>query len=337
MRILVTGGAGYIGSHTVRELINSGHSVTVLDNLSKGHQEAVDPRAAFIVGNIGNQDLLVRFLDSHQIEAVIHFAGHTDVRESVHEPYKYYHTNFSHTLTLLYAMMKTRVRKLIYSSSAAIYGNPDLNPISEKELPEPITPYGWSKLMAERVIEDFGKAYGLDFMILRYFNVAGASLDCSMGEDHRPEFHLIPRILHAIKEDGVVEIFGTNYNTPDGTCIRDYVHVLDVARAHLLALENLRPGTKEIFNLGSERGFSVREVIAACEMATGKKIETIELKRRTGDPTVLVADSKKIRQQLKWMPLYPSLETIVQHSWHWHSTHPHGHSGPDSFPFQPVH
>ncbi|WP_408098631.1 UDP-glucose 4-epimerase GalE [Peredibacter sp. HCB2-198] len=329
MRVLVTGGAGYIGSHAVRDLINSGHSVTVLDNLSKGHREAVDPRASFIVGNLSNQDLLIRTLHSHQIEAVIHFAGLIDVRESVHEPYKYYYTNLSLTLNLLYAMMKAGVKKIIYSSSAAVYGNPDINPIAEREHPEPITPYGRSKLMAETVIEDFGRAYGLSYIMLRYFNVAGASTDSILGEDHHPESHLIPRILHAANEGGVVEIFGTDYQTPDGTCIRDFIHVLDVARAHVLALNHLRPGIQEIYNIGSERGFSVKEVIAACEKATGKKISTIELKRRAGDPAILIANTQKIRKELKWMPLYPSIETIVQHSWHWHSTHPNGLEEPD--------
>ncbi|WPU65692.1 UDP-glucose 4-epimerase GalE [Peredibacter starrii] len=326
MRILVTGGAGYIGSHTVRDLINSGHTVTVLDNLSKGHQEAVDPRASFIVGNLSNQDLIIRTLQAHKIEVVMHFAGLTDVRESVHEPYKYYFTNFSLTLNLLSAMIKAGVKNLVYSSSAAIYGNPDLIPIVENEHPEPITPYGRSKLMAETAIEDFSHAYNLNYIILRYFNVAGASTDSVLGEDHHPESHLIPRILHAAQEEGVVEVFGTDYQTPDGTCIRDFVHVLDVSRAHVLAVDHLRPGIKEVFNIGSDRGFSVKEVITACEKATGKKIGTIELKRRVGDPAILIANSQKIRKVLKWLPLYPSIDTIVAHSWHWHSSHPEGHA-----------
>lgn len=327
MRILVTGGAGYIGSHTVRELINAGHSVTILDNLSKGHEGAIDPRATFIAGSISNFDLLTRCLLSHQIEVVIHFAGHSDVGESLHEPYKYYLTNFSFSLVLLHAMIKADVKKIIYSSSAAVYGNPDHTPISEKQIPHPITPYGRSKLMVEDAIRDFSHAYGLGFTILRYYNVAGASPDSALGEDHYPEPHLIPRILHAAKDDGTVDILGTHFNTPDGTCIRDYLHVIDVARAHVLALDHLLAGKGEIYNLGSESGFSVREVLSACETVVNKKINVRGLKQNPGDPDRLILSSQKIRSQLKWMPLFPSIQTIVKHSWLWHSTHPHGYSG----------
>lgn len=330
MRILVTGGAGYIGSHTVRELINSGHSVTVLDNLSKGHEQAIDPRATFIVGSISNLDLLTRCLASHQIEVVMHFAGHSDVGESFHEPYKYYLSNFSFSLVLLHAMIKAGIKKIIYSSSAAVYGNPDHIPIAENQIPYPITPYGRSKLMVEEAIKDFSQAYGLGFIILRYFNVAGASPDTSLGEDHYPETHLIPRILHAAKDDGTVDILGTNFHTPDGTCIRDYLHVVDVARAHVLAIDHLVAGKGETFNLGSESGFSVREVISACETVVKKKINVRELKQSSGDPDRLILSSQKIRSQLKWMPLFPSIQTIVKHSWQWHSSHPHGYSGPDN-------
>ena len=329
MRILVTGGAGFIGSHTVRELINAGHSVTVLDNLSKGHEEAVDPRATLIVGSISNLDLLTRCLNSHQIEAVMHFAGHADVGESIHEPYKYYLTNASFTLILLHAMVKAGVKKIIYSSSGAIYGNPDKNLIAEDEYPRPITPYGRSKLMAEQTIQDFSSAYGLGHIILRYFNVAGASPDVTIGEDHHPETHLIPRLLHAAQDEGTVDILISNFSTPDGTAVRDYLHVVDVARAHLLALEKVQPERGETYNLGSEAGFSVREVISACESVVRKKINTRELKRTPHEPARLVLDSKKIRSQLKWLPLYPSIQTIAQHSWLWHSTHPHGYPVPD--------
>lgn len=327
MRVLVTGGAGYIGSHAVRELINSGHSVTVLDDLSSGHEDAVDPRATFIMGSTANTDLLAQRLHAHQIEAVMHFAADIEVGESVQNPHKYYRNNFTHSLNLLHAMVKTGVKKLVFSSTAAVYGNPVYTPIDETQRRNPINPYGRSKMMTEMAIEDFNSAHGLGYAILRYFNVAGASPDATMGEDHEPESHLIPRILHAARDDGEVRIFGTDYNTPDGTCIRDYVHVVDLVRAHVLALENAEPGLADVYNIGSEKGFSVREVISACESVVGKKINVIEDRRRLGDPAVIVASSQKIRRELNWKPLYPDIHTIVQHAWHWHSTHPDGYSG----------
>lgn len=328
MRVLVTGGAGYIGSHAVRELINAGHSVTVLDNLSKGHEEAVDPRATLIVGSTANLELLERHFQAHQIEAVMHFAADIEVGESVVDPYKYYQNNFSNALTLLHAMTNVGIKKFVFSSTAAVYGNPEKTPIEENQRRHPINPYGRSKMMTEMAIEDFCHAHGLGYTILRYFNVAGASPDATIGEDHQPESHLIPRILGAARDEGEVKIFGTDYDTPDGTCIRDYVHVVDLARAHVLALENMSEEQGEVFNLGSESGFSVREVIAACEKVVGKKLRVIEEARRAGDPAVLVASSQKIRTKLNWKPLYPGIQTIVQHAWHWHTTHPQGYRGP---------
>jgi len=328
MRVLVTGGAGYIGSHAVRELINSGHSVTVLDTLGKGHEEAVDPRATLIVGTTGNLDLLVQRLHAHQIEAVMHFAADIEVGESVTDPYKYYQNNFSNALTLLHAMMKVGIKRFVFSSTAAVYGNPERTPIEEDQRRHPINPYGRSKMMTEMAIEDFCHAHGLGYTILRYFNVAGASPDATIGEDHKPESHLIPRILHAARDEGEVKIFGTDYDTADGTCIRDYVHVVDLARAHVLALEKMEEGKGRVFNIGSEKGFSVREVIAACEKVVGKKLKVAEEARRPGDPAVLVASSRRIRSELGWEPLYPNIQTIVQHAWHWHSTRPNGYEGP---------
>lgn len=328
MRILVTGGAGYIGSHAVRELINNGHSVTVLDNLSKGHEEAIDPRATFLEGSTANLEMLVQRLHAHQIEAVMHFAADIEVGESVSDPYKYYLNNFSNSLNLLHAMKLSGVKKIVFSSTAAVYGNPERTPIQEDQRRNPINPYGRSKMMTEMAIEDFCKAYGMGYTILRYFNVAGASPDASIGEDHQPESHLIPRILHAARDEGEVSIFGTDYDTADGTCIRDYVHVVDLARAHVLAIENMNQGEGRIYNIGSEQGFSVREVIRACETVVGKNLQVKECPRRPGDPAVLVASSSRLRTELGWEPLYPSIQTIVQHAWHWHSTHPHGYSGP---------
>ncbi len=328
MRVLVTGGAGYIGSHAVRELINSGHHVTVLDNLSKGHEEAVDPRATLLVGSTTNHELIIQRLHAHQIEAVMHFAADIEVGESVLDPYKYYANNFSNTLKLLHTMVIAGVKKVVFSSTAAVYGNPERTPIEEDQRRNPINPYGRSKMMTEMAIEDFCHAYGIGYTILRYFNVAGASPDASIGEDHKPESHLIPRILHAVRDGGEVRLFGTDYDTPDGTCIRDYVHVVDLARAHILALEKMEEGKGNIYNIGSEKGFSVREVIAACEKVVGNRINVIEEKRRPGDPAVLIASSNKIRNELNWEPLYPRIETLVQHAWRWHSNHPSGYAGP---------
>ena len=328
MKVLVTGGAGYIGSHAVKELIDAGHSVTVLDNLGKGHHEAVDSRATLILGSTANLDLLIQRFYAHQIEAVMHFAADIEVGESVTDPYKYYQNNLSNSLTLLHAMVEAGVKKLVFSSTAAVYGSASRNPIEEDEPLKPINPYGRSKMMTEMVIEDFVRAHGLSCSVLRYFNVAGANPDATIGEDHHPESHLIPKVLMAARDHGEVKIFGTDYDTPDGTCIRDYVHVVDLARAHVLALEKLKVGKTDFFNIGSENGFSVREIIHACEKVVGKKIEVTGARRRLGDPAIIVASSRKIRQELSWQPLYPGIETIVGHAWHWHTTHPHGYSHP---------
>ena len=324
MKVLVTGGAGYIGSHAVRELLDSGHKVVVLDNLSKGHEEAIDERASFIRGSTQDIDLVVNKMNLHQIDAVMHFAADIEVGESVTDPYKYYQNNFANSLFLLEALNICGIKKFVFSSTAAIYGNPERTPIQETDPRNPINPYGRSKMMMEMAIEDGCKAYGIGHTILRYFNVAGASPDGKIGEDHKPESHLIPKILTAAREGTAVKIFGTDYETPDGTCIRDYVHVVDLARAHVLALENITEGKGNIYNLGSERGFSVREVINACERVTGRKILIEESARRAGDPAVLVASSRKIKEELGWERKYPDMETIVAHAWNWHSSHPEG-------------
>lgn len=326
MRVLVTGGAGYIGSHAVRELCLQGHEVTVVDNLSNGHIEAIDPKARFLKGSTSNYDLLMQVFEDREIEAVMHFAANIEVAESVVDPERYYQNNFANSLQLLRALKNADVGRLVFSSTAAVYGNPEKTPIEESQRRHPINPYGRSKMMTEMAIEDFSNAYGLGYAILRYFNVAGASPDGKLGEDHHPESHLIPRILAAamdpIKE---VKIYGNNYPTFDGTCIRDYVHVVDLARAHVAALYQIKPGVGEIYNLGSEKGFSVREVIAACQKVTGRKLIVQEEDRRPGDPAILIASSKKIRTAVGWIPHYPSIEQIVEDAWRWHSLHPHGY------------
>ena len=326
MKILVTGGAGYIGSHAVRHLLDHGYDVTVLDNLSHGHHEAVDPRARLVGGSTGDQAFVTELLRSEGIRAVMHFAADIEVGESVVDPGKYYENNFSNALHLLQAMRAAGVKKIVFSSTAAVYGNPNKTPIEEDQLRAPINPYGRSKMMTEMAIEDFSRAHGLGYAILRYFNVAGAAPDGTLGEDHQPESHLIPRILLAARdEDTAVKIFGTDYPTPDGTCIRDYVHVMDLVEAHRLALERIVPGEGNVFNLGSENGFSVREVIAACEKVTAKTLRVVEEPRRPGDPAVLVASSKRIRSALGWERRYPDLETIIGHAWNWHTSHPQGY------------
>lgn len=323
MRILVTGGAGYIGSHATRELLDRGHQVTVLDNLSRGHRWAIDARADFALMSTGEAAKVLRLLQDRSIEAVLHFAADIEVGESVIDPAKYYLNNFANSISLLDGLRRTGVRKFVFSSTAAVYGSPEKMPIDENETCLPTNPYGRAKLMVERALEDFRSAYGVGYTVLRYFNVAGAHPDGGLGEDHHPETHLIPNVLKSARSGTPVKIFGTDYPTPDGTCIRDYIHVMDLVRAHILALESLKPGEGRTYNLGSERGFSVREVLAACEKVTGKKIQVEEAARRPGDAIALIASSRKIRAELGWQPQYPDLETIVTHAWRWHLTQPH--------------
>jgi UDP-glucose 4-epimerase len=326
MNVLVAGGAGFIGSHAVRQLLNAGHRVVVLDNLSHGHREAVDDAARglrseahWIEGDIADRTRVLRALRDYDIDAVMHFAALIEVGESVTDPAKYYRNNFTGALELMEPMRAAGVRKLVFSSTAAVYGNPVSVPITEDQARAPINPYGRSKLMVEQAIEDFCSAYGLGYAILRYFNVAGAHPDGLLGEAHEPESHLIPRILDvALGRRDVIGIYGTDYPTRDGTCIRDYVHVEDLVEAHLLALDAIEPGRGDAFNMGSEHGFSVREVIDTCTRVTGKAIRTEEHPRRAGDPPMLIASSAKIRRTLGWRPRYPGLDEIVRHAWNWH-------------------
>jgi UDP-glucose 4-epimerase len=327
MRILVIGGAGYVGSHTVRRLALSGHEVWVYDNLSLGHRQSV-PDGMLIEGELADRDKLRTVLLDKKIDAVMHFAAFALVGESVAEPAKYYQNNVSATLELLEAMREAKVWRIVFSSTTATYGQPDKIPISESTLQLPINPYGFTKLVIEHALTDYAHAYGFGCAALRYFNAAGASPSGDIGEDHTPESHLIPIVLQtALGQRESIGIFGDDYPTPDGTCIRDYVHVDDLADAHLRALNLLEPGTNLQLNLGSGHGHSVRSVIEACRTVTGHSIPTTIQPRRAGDPAELIADSRLAQQVLGWTPAYVDIEAIVATAWKWHQSHPHGYAG----------
>ncbi len=315
--ILVVGGAGYIGSHMVKHLLEHGHQCLVLDNLVYGHREAVDERAQFIHADLADKASLEKAFQAHPIEAVIHFAAYAYVGESVENPQKYYQNNVVGTLNLLDVMLEHKVNKIVFSSTCATYGNPQYMPIDEKHPQEPINPYGKTKLMIEQVFEDYHKAYGLNYIALRYFNAAGASRDASIGESHTPETHLIPLVLKAIKGDiEHISVFGTDYDTPDGSCIRDYIHIEDLASAHRLALEKIKEYSGFI-NLGTGIGTSVKEIIAKAEKVTGKKCPVVYGERRAGDPAKLFADNKKAREVLGWEIQYTDVEDILRTAWSW--------------------
>ena len=317
--ILIVGGAGYIGSHINKELTKKGFETVVFDSLVKGHQEAVK-WGEFFQGDLANIEDLRQVFSKYKIDAVLHFAAFIEVGESVKDPQKYYQNNVKNTLNLFQVMLENDVKKLIFSSTAATFGNPQYTPIDELHPQVPINPYGQAKLMVEKILADYDFAYGLKYVALRYFNACGADLDNEIGENHTPESHLIPLILDAAigkRED--IKIFGTDYPTPDGTCVRDYVHVTDLAQAHILALQYLLDGNESnSFNLGNGKGFSVKEVIDAAKKVTGVDFKVTEVERRAGDPPELVADSTKAKQVLKWQPQYADLETIVKSAWAWH-------------------
>ncbi|HAN97986.1 MAG TPA: UDP-glucose 4-epimerase GalE [Planctomycetaceae bacterium] len=325
MNILVVGGAGYIGSHMVKLLGAAGHRVVVFDNLSEGHRGAVTG-AELVVGDLQDESLVAQVLESRSIEAVIHFAASALVGESVTNPAKYYGNNVVATYRLLEAMRSTGVSKLVFSSTCATYGQPDLVPIRETEKQAPVNPYGFTKLVIERMLDDYAAAYGLGFAALRYFNASGAAEDGTIGEDHVPESHLIPIVLQvALGQRDAVSVFGTDYPTPDGTCIRDYIHVDDLGAAHLAALERLTPAAGLKVNLGTGTGYSVLEVIETCRRVTGHPIPVTFGPRRAGDPAELVADPSLARQVLGWQARYRDLESIVRSAWRWHSAHPRGY------------
>ncbi|MBG1263184.1 UDP-glucose 4-epimerase GalE [Nostoc commune] len=320
--ILVTGGAGYIGSHTVLALKQAGYNVVILDNLVYGHRDLVEKvlQVELIVGDTGDRALLDHLFKTRDIAAVMHFSAYAYVGESVTDPAKYYRNNVVGTLTLLEAMLTASVKKFVFSSTCATYGVPEFVPIPETHPQNPINPYGATKLMVERILSDFDVAYGLQSVRFRYFNAAGANPSGLLGEDHNPETHLIPLVLMtALGKRESISIFGTDYPTPDGTCVRDYIHVNDLADAHILGLEYLlKGGDSEVFNLGNGSGFSVREVIAAAEQVTGVSIPVEERDRRPGDPPILIGASDKARTILGWQPQYPSIKDIVAHAWQWH-------------------
>lgn len=323
--ILVTGGAGYIGSHVVKELLLRGDRPIIYDNLQTGHREAVQC-AVFVKGDLADPKKLKDTFQSYSIQAVMHFAADCLVGESVKNPLKYFNNNVRNSLQLLEIMNDLNVRTIVFSSSAAVYGEPERTPIAEERLPFPINPYGETKWIFERVLEAFCAAGKLDYISLRYFNAAGADPEGDLGEDHFPETHLIPICLLATIKGNPISIYGVDYDTPDGTCIRDYIHVTDIAQAHILALDRLREGGNSgVYNLGNGNGYSVREVIETVRKVTGKKAVSIEAPRRPGDPARLVASSEKISKELGWKPRYQDLGTIVETAWQWHKNHPNGY------------
>lgn len=325
--ILVSGGAGYIGSHTVRALIEEGYNPIVLDNLITGHREAVDVDIPFYQGDIADEELVAEIIEKKKVDAVIHFAARSLVGESVQKPDLYFEENMSKTNRFVSCLIKNGVKRIVFSSTAATYGIPEEIPIPENSSTIPINPYGVSKLMIEQSFAWLEKAYGLQWIALRYFNAAGAALDGSLGEDHETETHLIPLILKtALGQRESIHIYGTDYQTPDGTCIRDYIHVLDLAKAHILALEGLEKGVESrVFNVGTGSGYSVREVIDMARKVTGKEFTVVESPRRAGDPDRLVAQVDKIQRILGWKPQYSTLEQIIETAWTWHSRYPEGY------------
>ena len=324
--ILVTGGAGYIGGVTAESLLAGGETVVVLDNLSRGHRAAAPPDAPFYRGSIGDRDLVARIAREHEIEACIHFAALAYVGESVAEPARYFENNTAQGVALLGALLDAGIRKIVFSSTCATYGEPIEIPISERHPQQPTNPYGWSKLFMERILESYDNAYGMKFVALRYFNAAGASND--LGEWHEPETHLIPNVLSAAQGRlPAVSVFGAAYPTPDGTPIRDFIHVTDLASAHILALRHLRAGgASERINLGNGKDYSVFEVIETAKQVTGRRIPISLEPPRAGDPSRLVANAEKAREVLGWEPKIPDLEDIIRSDWEWREKHPRGYS-----------
>ncbi len=324
MNVLVAGGAGYIGSHAVKQLVEAGHRVVAVDNLFRGHRQAVHPEAAFHAVDLLDTLALAELLRRYSVDCVMHFAALAYVGESVDKPLSYYRNNTSGTLSLLEAMDQAGVGRLVFSSTCATYGEPEQTPIVETMRQEPINPYGWSKWCVERMLRDYAAANPqFSFAALRYFNVAGCAADGSLGEDHDPETHLIPLLLlTALGRRPSVTLFGTDYPTPDGTCIRDYIHVEDLCEAHMAAMDALRPGDMRFYNLGIGRGYSVKEVIESARRVSGADIPIVQGSRRPGDPAILYADASKIRRELGWSARYREIDAIVETAWGWFRNHP---------------
>lgn len=323
--ILVTGGAGYIASHVVKELLQQNHKPIVFDNLQTGHRKAIK-NALFIEGDLSDQEELTEIFQANSIDAVMHFAADCLVGESVQNPLKYFNNNVKNGLNLLEIMEQFNIKQIVFSSSAAVYGEPKEVPISERHPCAPTNPYGETKWIFEKVLRAFHDAERLNYISLRYFNAAGADPEGELGEDHSQETHLIPLVIKAVLDGTSVPVFGTDYGTPDGTCIRDYIHVSDLALAHVLALRKLNHGKfSGTYNLGNGNGYSVRQVIETVKKVTGRRVAAIDSPRRPGDPARLVASSQKIREEVGWIPRYPDLETIVKTAYDWHRKHPKGY------------
>lgn len=331
MRILVTGGAGYIGSHVVDRLVREGHQVHVLDTLEKGHREAVHPKAGFTLGDCGDAALLDQLLGQGAFEAALHFAAYIEAGESMVDPGRFFVNNTARALVLLDRLAAHGVAKFLFSSTAATYGDPQYTPIDEDHPKDPTNAYGYAKLLVEGALEWMHRLKGFASVSLRYFNASGCGGE--LGEDHHPETHLIPLVLEVAQgRRASLKVFGTDYPTPDGTCVRDYIHVLDLASAHVAALGALGPGQRRVYNLGNGKGYSVREVIEAARRVTGHPIPVEEAPRRPGDPAVLVASSDRIRRELGWEPAHPSLDDIIHSAWTWKQRFPEGYATPGQTP-----
>lgn len=325
MNVLVVGGAGYIGSHAVRALLAAGHHVWVYDNLSRGHRGAV-PAGKLIEGEVADRKRLAAAMMEHKIDAVMHFAAFALVNESVNDPSIYYQNNVVAALELLEAMREAKVPRIVFSSTTATYGEPEVIPIPETTLQQPINPYGFTKLVIEQALADYAKAYGIGYAALRYFNAAGAHPSGEIGEDHDPETHIIPIVLQvALGQRERITIYGEDYPTPDGTCVRDYIHVCDLADAHLRALDRIKLGEGLCLNLGTGKGTSVRQIVEACRKVTGHPIPEVIGTRRAGDPPELIADARRARDELGWNPQYQDVTSIIKTAWNWHQKHPHGY------------